>query len=174
MRNSILCINRSAGRCHSIAAHLPDRCGTSRDDGVSSFTQLKNQQPATLCLHRRYRLTIRRKFSSPPAPPPTERCGDYPLQPALRWILLRWQCALRDDDVYLTVMPAFHTIASVLRRWRRFLPGPPLCWREIQRPRLLGTGAEVPRHRYECIPMMIRTLMVQPPSANDRNTACGK
>ena len=50
------------------------------DDGVSSFTQLKNQQPATLCyapplstddtaensLHLRHHL-------------PTERCGDLPI-----------------------------------------------------------------------------------------------
>ena len=43
------------------------------DDGVSSFTQLKINNLPPCAMHRRYRLTIRRKFSSPPAPPPDRK-----------------------------------------------------------------------------------------------------
>ncbi len=120
-------------------------------------------------MHRRYRLTIRRKFLHLRHHLPTERGGDYPLQPALRWILLRRQCALRDDDVYLTVMPAFHIDCQCTAAMAAFSAGATFVlvekysarafWGQVQKYRATIT---------ECIPMMIRTLMVQPPSANDR------
>lgn len=60
------------------------------DDGVSSFTQLKNQQPATLCYAPPLSTddTAEILFTSGHHLP-TERGGDNSLQPALRWILLR-------------------------------------------------------------------------------------
>lgn len=60
------------------------------DDGVSSFTQLKNQQPATLCYAPPLSTddTAEILFTSGTTSP-TERGGDNSLQPALRWILLR-------------------------------------------------------------------------------------
>ncbi|WP_347403484.1 AMP-binding protein [Escherichia coli] len=119
-------------------------------------------------MHRRYRLTIRRKFftSGTTSRP---KGGDYPLQPALRWILPARQCALRDDDVYLTVMPAFHIDCQCTAAMAAFSAGATFVlvekysarafWGQVQKYRATIT---------ECIPMMIRTLMVQPPSANDR------
>lgn len=80
-----------------------------------------------------------------------------------------WQCALRDDDVYLTVMPAFHIDCQCTAAMAAFSAGATFVlvekysarafWGQVQKYRATIT---------ECIPMMIRTLMVQPPSANDR------
>ena len=80
-----------------------------------------------------------------------------------------WQCALRDDDVYLTVMPAFHIDCQCTAAMAAFSAGATFVlvekysarafWGQVQKYRATVT---------ECIPMMIRTLMVQPPSANDR------
>ncbi len=58
------------------------------DDGVSSFTQLKNQQPATLCYAPPLSTddTAEILFTSGTSRP---KGGDNSLQPALRWILLR-------------------------------------------------------------------------------------
>ncbi|MFO6485397.1 AMP-binding protein [Escherichia coli] len=80
-----------------------------------------------------------------------------------------WQCALSDDDVYLTVMPAFHINCQCTAAMAAGYPGHLCAGPGIQRPRLLR--GQVQKYRAtitECIPMMIRTLMVQPPSANDR------
>ncbi len=174
MRNFSYVSTDSAGRCLSVAAHLPEDMALPADDGVSSFTQLKNQHLPPCAMHRRYRLTIRRKFSHLRHHLPTERGGDNSLQPALAGYYSAWQCALRDDDVYLTECLRFISIASVLRRWRRFLPGHLCAGREIQRPCLLGTGAKYRATITECIPMMIRTLMVQRLQRTIGNTACGK
>lgn len=80
-----------------------------------------------------------------------------------------WQCALRDDDVYLTVMPAFHIDCQCTAAMAAFSAGATFVlvekysarafWGQVQNYRATIT---------ECIPMMIRTLMVQPLSANDR------
>ena len=80
-----------------------------------------------------------------------------------------WQCALRDDDVYLTVMPAFHIDCQCTAAMAAFSAGATFVlvekysarafWGQVQKYRATVT---------ECIPMMIRTLMVQPPSANDQ------
>ncbi len=87
-----------------------------------------------------------------------------------------WQCALRDDDVYLTVMPAFHIDCQCTAAMAAFSAGADLCaGREIQRPRLLGTGTEVPRHRYRMYsdddPYVDGTAAF---SGTISNTACGK
>ncbi len=58
------------------------------------------------------------------------------------------QWALRDDDVYLTVMPAFHIDCQCTAAMAAFSAGPPLCWSRNTAPAPLGTGAEVPRHHY--------------------------
>lgn len=80
-----------------------------------------------------------------------------------------WQCALRDDDVYLTVMPAFHIDCQCTAAMAAFSAGATFVlvekysarafWGQVQKYRATIT---------ECIPMMIRTLMVQPLSANDQ------
>ncbi len=59
-------------------------------------------------MHRRYRLTIRRKFftSGTTSRPKGVVITHYNLRFAGYYSA--WQCALRDDDIYLTVMPAFH------------------------------------------------------------------
>jgi Acyl-CoA synthetases (AMP-forming)/AMP-acid ligases II len=80
-----------------------------------------------------------------------------------------WQCALRDDDIYLTVMPAFHIDCQCTAAMAAFSAGATFVliekysarafWRQVRHYRATVT---------ECIPMMIRTLMVQPPAATDR------
>ncbi len=65
-------------------------------------------------------------------------------------------------------MPAFHIDCQCTAAMRRFLPGPPLCWSRNTAPAPLGTGTEVPRHRYRMYSDDDPTLMVQPPSANDQ------
>ncbi|MBV8044072.1 crotonobetaine/carnitine-CoA ligase [Pluralibacter sp.] len=80
-----------------------------------------------------------------------------------------WQCALRSDDVYLTVMPAFHIDCQCTAAMAAFSAGATFVllekysarafWRQI-----LTWQATVT----ECIPMMIRTLMAQPPAADEK------
>ncbi|UTJ48086.1 crotonobetaine/carnitine-CoA ligase [Atlantibacter subterranea] len=80
-----------------------------------------------------------------------------------------WQCALREDDVYLTSMPAFHIDCQCTAAMAAFSVGATLVllekysarafWKQIRRYRATVT---------ECIPMMIRTLMLQPPEPQER------
>lgn len=80
-----------------------------------------------------------------------------------------WQCALRADDVYLTVMPAFHIDCQCTAAMPTFSTGATFVllekysvrafWRQI-----LTYQATVT----ECIPMMIRTLMAQPHQPEER------
>ncbi len=70
-----------------------------------------------------------------------------------------WQCALRDDDVYLTVMPAFHIDCQCTAAMAAFSAGATFVlvekysarafWGQVQKYRATIT---------ECIPMMIRTV----------------
>lgn len=80
-----------------------------------------------------------------------------------------WQCAMRADDVYLTVMPAFHIDCQCTAALPAFSAGATFVliekysarafWKQILTYRATLT---------EAIPMMIRTLMAQPPTANER------
>ncbi|MDA8480976.1 crotonobetaine/carnitine-CoA ligase [Citrobacter sp. Awk 4] len=80
-----------------------------------------------------------------------------------------WQCALREDDIYLTVMPAFHIDCQCTAAMAAFSVGSTFVllekysarafWEQVRKYRATVT---------ECIPMMIRTLMVQPESPQDR------
>jgi crotonobetaine/carnitine-CoA ligase len=79
-----------------------------------------------------------------------------------------WQCALRDDDIYLTAMPAFHIDCQCTAAMAAFSSGATFVllekysarafWNQVRKYRATVT---------ECIPMMIRTLMVQPPMPAD-------
>lgn len=79
-----------------------------------------------------------------------------------------WQCALRSDDVYLTVMPAFHIDCQCTASMAAFSVGATFVllekysarrfWQQIVKYRATVT---------ECIPMMMRTLLSQPIADNE-------
>lgn len=80
-----------------------------------------------------------------------------------------WQCALRSDDVYLTVMPAFHIDCQCTAAMPAFSAGATFVLLEKYTARafwnqILKYQATVT----ECIPMMIRTLLAQPPAAGEK------
>ncbi|WP_312980505.1 crotonobetaine/carnitine-CoA ligase [Atlantibacter sp.] len=81
-----------------------------------------------------------------------------------------WQCALREDDIYLTSMPAFHIDCQCTAAMAAFSVGATFVllekysarafWKQVCRYRATVT---------ECIPMMIRTLMMQPSVPEERH-----
>lgn len=80
-----------------------------------------------------------------------------------------WQSALRDDDIYLTVMPAFHIDCQCTAAMAAFSAGATFVllekysarafWHQVRKYQATVT---------ECIPMMIRTLMAQPENPDER------
>jgi crotonobetaine/carnitine-CoA ligase len=77
-----------------------------------------------------------------------------------------WQCALRQDDVYLTPMPAFHIDCQCTAAMPTFSSGATFVL--IEKYSAHAFWSQVCRYRAtitECIPLMIKTLMMQPPAA---------
>lgn len=74
-----------------------------------------------------------------------------------------WQTALRQDDVYLTPMPAFHIDCQCTAAMPAFTAGATFVLLEKFSARTFW--AQVCKYRAtvtECIPLMIKTLMMQP------------
>ncbi|WP_159566632.1 crotonobetaine/carnitine-CoA ligase [Budvicia diplopodorum] len=74
-----------------------------------------------------------------------------------------WQCTLRQDDIYLTPMPAFHIDCQCTASMPVFSAGATLVLLEKFSARtfwgqICKHGATIT----ECIPLMIKTLMMQP------------
>ena len=140
------------------------------DQDVSSFSALKAQQPTTLCYAPPLSTgdTAEILFTSGTTSRPK---GVVITHYNLRFAgyYSAWQCALRDDDVYLTVMPAFHIDCQCTAAMPAFSAGSTFVliekysarafWKQVRKYRATVT---------ECIPMMIRTLMVQPETADDK------
>ncbi|MCD1125562.1 crotonobetaine/carnitine-CoA ligase [Jinshanibacter sp. LJY008] len=74
-----------------------------------------------------------------------------------------WQCALRQDDVYLTPMPAFHIDCQCTAAMAAFSAGATFVLLEKFSARTFWS--QVCKYRAtvtECIPLMIKTMMMQP------------
>lgn len=75
-----------------------------------------------------------------------------------------WQCALRVDDVYLTSMPAFHIDCQCTAAMPTFTAGATFVLLEKYSARAFwGQVCQYRATVTECIPLMIKTLMMQPP-----------
>lgn len=80
-----------------------------------------------------------------------------------------WQCQLRSDDVYLTVMPAFHIDCQCTAAMAAFSAGATFVLLEKYSARAFwGQILKYQATITECIPMMIRTLMAQPLADNEK------
>lgn len=74
-----------------------------------------------------------------------------------------WQCALRESDIYLTPMPAYHIDCQCTAAMPTFTVGATFVLLEKYSARAFWS--QVYKHRAtvtECIPLMIKTLMMQP------------
>lgn len=138
--------------------------------GVHDFQALKAQQPATLRYTPRLTPddTAEILFTSGTTSRPK---GVVITHHNLRFAgyYSSWQCALRADDVYLTVMPAFHIDCQCTAAMAAFSAGATFVLIEKYSARAFWDqvchyGATVT----ECIPMMIRTMMVRPVSPRER------
>ncbi|ECZ6114809.1 crotonobetaine/carnitine-CoA ligase [Salmonella enterica subsp. enterica serovar Cerro] len=140
------------------------------DDGVSHFTQLQARQSATLCYTPALSTddTAEILFTSGTTSRPK---GVVITHYNLRFAgyYSAWQIALRDDDVYMTVMPAFHIDCQCTAAMPAFSAGSTFVLLEKYSARAFWD--QVRKYQAtvtECIPMMIRTLMVQPAAPTDR------
>ena len=140
------------------------------DDGVSHFTQLQSRQSATLCYTPALSTddTAEILFTSGTTSRPK---GVVITHYNLRFAgyYTSWQIALRDDDVYMTVMPAFHIDCQCTAAMPAFSAGSTFVLLEKYSARAFWD--QVRKYQAtvtECIPMMIRTLMVQPAAPTDR------
>ncbi|UCQ54996.1 crotonobetaine/carnitine-CoA ligase [Edwardsiella tarda] len=81
-----------------------------------------------------------------------------------------WQCALRADDVYLTAMPAYHIDCQCTVAMATFSAGATLVLLEKYSARAFwGQVCKYRATLTECIPLMIKTLMMQPVMPWERN-----
>lgn len=74
-----------------------------------------------------------------------------------------WQCALRQDDIYLTPMPAFHIDCQCTAAMAAFSAGATFVL--LEKFSAHSFWSQVCKYRAtvtECIPLMIKTLMMQP------------
>lgn len=140
------------------------------DDGVSHFSQLQARQSATLCYTPALSTddTAEILFTSGTTSRPK---GVVITHYNLRFAgyYSAWQIALRDDDVYMTVMPAFHIDCQCTAAMPAFSAGSTFVLLEKYSARAFWD--QVRKYQAtvtECIPMMIRTLMVQPAAPTDR------
>lgn len=140
------------------------------DDGVSHFTQLQSRQSTTLCYTPALSTddTAEILFTSGTTSRPK---GVVITHYNLRFAgyYSAWQIALRDDDVYMTVMPAFHIDCQCTAAMPAFSAGSTFVLLEKYSARAFWD--QVRKYQAtvtECIPMMIRTLMVQPAAPTDR------
>lgn len=80
-----------------------------------------------------------------------------------------WLCALRADDIYLTTMPAFHIDCQCTVAMAAFSAGATFVLLEKYSARAFW--GQVRKYRAtltECIPMMIRTQLLQPVMPEER------
>lgn len=74
-----------------------------------------------------------------------------------------WQCALRSDDIYLTPMPAFHIDCQCTAAMPTFTAGATFVLLEKYSARAFwGQVCQYRATVTECIPLMMKTLMMQP------------
>lgn len=140
------------------------------DESVIDFNHLKNTQPCTL-------------IYAPPLSPLdtaeilfTSGTTSRPKGVVITHYNVRfagyyssWQCALREDDIYLTPMPAFHIDCQCTAAMAAFSVGATFVLLEKYSARVFWQ--QICHYRAtitECIPMMIRTLMLQPSVPQER------
>ena len=81
-----------------------------------------------------------------------------------------WQCALRDDDIYMTVMPAWHIDFQCTAAMPTFVSGATFVLLEKYSARKFWNQVCLYRATItECIPKIMCTLLMQPKKAWEKN-----